>query len=897
MKLNWTIVNAIFRRDIARYFTSPTGYVFITLFIFISAIGAFWQADFFRENLANLNQLNAWFPYLLILFVPALSMGIWSDEINGGTDELLLTLPATDFEVTLGKYLAALGIYTASIVLSLSHVVVLFWLGAPDLGLMLANYMGYWLFGGALIAVGMLASLLTPNSTVAFILGSVFTAILMFLPEIFGVFGPDTERLLYEVGLVSHFQDFARGVVTFSGLLYFLLVAALFLYLNVAILGRRHWQAKKEGSGMLLHYIVRSAAIALALVCLTTIVGRAGMRLDVTAEGLHSLSDQTYSLIDQLDSDRPVFVQAFVSPQVPAEFVQTRENLISFLREIDAEAGGKVQVVVYDTEPYTEEAREAREKFNILPREISDPSNARAGSMQVFLGLAYTCGAEEEVVPFFDRGLPVEYELARSIRVVARTQRKKLGVVKTEAKVFGGFDFQAMSSNPPWEMVEELRKQYDLVEIDPANPITEDLDGLLAVLPSSLGQPAIDNVKAYIEQGNPAVLLVDPLPLVNPALAPLEQPGGQQNPFQQRQGPPPTPKGDIQTMLNSLGVSWNSGQIIWDTYNPHPQLQNVPAEFVFIGPGSGNENSVSPASVASSGLQELVLLYPGSIFPSPGSSFNFQPLLETGYTSGAHNYNQVMMRTFFGSQINPNLPHNNPTGTAFTVAAHVTSGKAAADDEESDDDEAASAADPGMNLVVISDIDFVSEQLFRLRRMGIEGLNFDNVTFFLNCVDLVMGDDSFIDLRKKRVKHRTLELVENQKSDFVEASIEREREAEAAAQTKLNQAQAELDRKIDEVRTRSDLDEQAKQIMARNIQEVENRKFEVAKERIDQEKEATIAEAKEDMESQILDIINIIKYIAILIPPIPVLVIGVVIFVRRQRREREGAAMARRLRG
>ena len=901
-RVNYAIVRALAKRDLRLYFSSAAGYVFITLFIFLSAAAAFWQDRFFLDNLANLDQLNRVFPFLLLLFIPALTMSVWSEEQRLGTAELLFTLPASDVEIVLGKYAATLGIYTVALLLSLSHVLVLFVLGSPDLGLMFGNYVGYWLVGAALVPVGMLASLLTANMTVAFILGAVFSGAVIFIDVVVGSFGVDAGRLVAPLSIFSPFWDFSKGVLTFSGMLTFVSVAGFFLYLNTLMAGRRHWPREAGGFPMWSHHTVRGVALAVALVAANAVVARATfLRFDVTAERMSSVSDETRQLIAALPDERAVFIQAFLSPVVPEPFVQARSNLVGMLQEIDALAGSKVEVLIEDTEPFSAAARDAREKFGIRPRGMRDLTGGQSAITEVFLGVAFTSGAEQQVIPFFDRGLSTEYEIVRTIRVVAGSERKRVGVVDTMVKIFGGQNLTNQQQMPQWSVVNELRKQYDVVEVNAEFPIPPDIDAILVALPSSMQTDQMSNVAEYIRQGKPAMILVDPIPAVNPTLSPTEW-VGDGNPFTYPPGSPrPGPRGNVRQWMRDLGVDWEPTRIVWDSYNPHPDLSQMPLEVVFLGHGNENEATFNPGAVVTKDLQELVFLYPGFLLPvhDDDADIEFEPLLRSGVASGQSGYFSLVQQSYFGPAIVPN-PVRQQDDLDYILAARIRSVGSAAGDTppaESDGLSGAPWATEGpLNLVVVADIDFISEQFFQIREVAPANLNFDNVTFFLNAMDSLLEDDSFIGLRSRRARHRTLERVEAQTAQFVAQRTQDEQQAEGEAEQALTDAQNRLNERVAEVQNRTDIDLQAKQIMARNLEEVENRRFSVLSTNIETEKDTKNRASLERMETQVRRIQSTIKTFAILLPPVPVFALGVWTFVRRQRRERDGAAAARRLR-
>jgi len=870
------VIVALGKRDLWRYFNNPTGYVFITLFIFLSGVAAFWQPRFFLRNLATLDELNAVFPYLIVLFVAALTMGTWAEERKQGTDELLLTLPATDLEIVLGKYAAILGIYSASLLISLSHVVVLMRLGNPDPGLLAVNYFGYWLLGAALIPIGMLASAFTSNATVAFVLAALLCSLPVLIDAAAGLFDPLSGRFLAQAGVFVHFNEFAQGIVSAAALTYFAGLAALCAGLNVAVIRRGRVPLSA-------HVAVRAAAFIVALAAATVLMSRANVRLDATAERIHSLGDETRRLVTTLPDDRAVLIQAFVSPDVPEEYVQQRESLLGTLRDIEALAGGRAQVVVTETTPYSDAARLARERFGIVPRLVSRADAVAGEDEAVFMAVAFTSGADEQVLPFLEHGLSPEYEVTRALRLVARTSRKRVGIIDTDAGILGGLDQASGRWRLPWAIVRELRRQYEVVEIDASSPIADPVDALIVVLPSMLLQLQMDNVLGAIRGGIPAVVLVDPLPAMDMRLAPAAPMAARANPYADpAQAFMRKNTGDSQTFMVELGFLWRPTQIVWDTYSPHPEFAQLPKEVVFVGQGSGSPEPLSAQHPATSGLEEVMLFYSGHLEAAEGSGASFTPLLRTGPGSGTSGYFEVVQPTPTGPILNTSPPRN-PDGQPRVLAAEAR--------VEGD------ATRKPFRVIAIADLDFISDQAFEMREQVPANVSVDNISFFLNSVDVLAGDPSFIELRKTRARYRTLEQVAAQTRMFLGRRAQEEEKAAADAQAALDAAQQRLKSAVESIAGRQDLDPLAKQAMARNTEAVEGRRFEVLRTNIEQEKAMKIQASREAMEAEVRRIQSTIRMTAVAVPPVPVIVLGVVIFLRRRRQEREAAALAQRLTG
>jgi ABC-2 type transport system permease protein len=930
---------AVLKRNFLGYFANPTGYVFLCLFVLLTSMAAFWPHEFFVNNLASLDQLNKWFIYIMLFFIPAITMSIWAEEKRQGTDELLLTLPADDFDIVVGKYFAAVAIFTASLLFSqLATFFVLARLsqGQLDVGLFFTNYLGYWLTGLAMIAIGMVASFLTNNLTVGFILGALFNAPLVFAGRA-DVISANREvsRWISSFGLSQQFENFGRGVISLASVAFFILLAVLGVYLCMVLVGRRHWSGGKDGSQMFFHYLVRSLAIAAVVVGGSLFLRNKDRRIDASEGQVSSLSETTKKMIRNLAAKevsdaqprRPIMIDAFISAEVPESLVRTRFSLISNLREIEAQARSNnvpITLRINDSiEPKSEAEELAKDQFGIEPRSIQTMDRGVFSDKPVLMGAAFRSGLEKVVVPFFEPGMPVEYELIRAINTVSRPVRKKLGVLRTDAQLMGGFNMMQDSNSQP--LINELKKQYDVVEVDPSRPIDTSLyTVLLAVQPSSLSPDELPNFIDAVRAGVPTCIFEDPMPqLINvPGTGDPKQAGG---PMAMFGGGGPMPKGDMRPLWKELGIeipgepSMMTGglepDIAWQRYNPYPALENLQRttnEWVFVSPAApGADQAFNQENDITKGLKEILLFFPGVIDVPKDGTTKVTPLLSTGTEAGRIPRRALGQSVMTQSQIRllEGAPRGEQTLAVYVEGkANQAEGDQAAGDEA--DAEAPKQPKRPIRAVYVADADCAAPTFFdiqnRDRSMDIIDFQFQNVTFVLNAIDYLADELDYPAVRRHVPEFVRLHQLDEEAAAFqIQASrkLQEYREAfdeqEKVATEAKTKAEKELRDKVEALQREGAIDP-AKQsqlvalLQMTQLREVqEERKLEVKLQQLRRDRDKNIDAAQREADQNIQKIQNFYKFYAAVLPAIPPLLIGLVVFVSRRLREREGISKAR----
>ncbi|MGP1588118.1 MAG: ABC transporter permease subunit [Treponemataceae bacterium] len=221
-------------RELNSYFSSPVAYIVITLFLLVSGFLLF--NIFFIANRAELRQFFTLLPISFALFIPALTMRLFSEEQSKGTIETLMTLPVCSFEVVMGKYLAVLLSSLAMLVPTFIYAITAGCFGSMDFGPLFCGYLGSIFLAATFCAIGIFASSITKNQIVAFF--SAFgICIVLALIDKFLIFMPSSVVNFFQfISAGYHFQSIARGIIDSRDLIYFISVGVLFVSATIKIL-------------------------------------------------------------------------------------------------------------------------------------------------------------------------------------------------------------------------------------------------------------------------------------------------------------------------------------------------------------------------------------------------------------------------------------------------------------------------------------------------------------------------------------------------------------------------------------------------------------------------------------------------------------------------------------
>jgi ABC-2 type transport system permease protein len=226
-------------RQFRSYFNGPVAYIVIC--IVMLTLGFFFWNTFFLYGRASAREMFRWLGLILVFSLPALTMGLLAEEKRTGTIELLITMPVTEAQVILGKFIGVVGLYAVLLLLTLPYPISVSTLGHLDWGPVWSGYLGLLLQGSAVLAIGLMASSWTDNQLIALFVALTLSVFFWVLDKFLALLPTNAASALEWLSFDYHFQSMARGVVDLRDVIFFVSVTVFALALAFRALESRRW--------------------------------------------------------------------------------------------------------------------------------------------------------------------------------------------------------------------------------------------------------------------------------------------------------------------------------------------------------------------------------------------------------------------------------------------------------------------------------------------------------------------------------------------------------------------------------------------------------------------------------------------------------------------------------
>ena len=483
-------IRAVWQREFFAEAASPAAWVFLVIFLVLSAFLTFVMSGLFSYGQADLSPFFEWFPWLFLFIIPALGMPLWSEERKTGSFELSLSFPAALWELAAGKFLAGMTLLLIALLLTASVPLTALYLGKPDTGAIVCGYFGALLLGAVFLSISCFCSALSKSQTASFLFSLVICAIFMTigLPVILDMgllFLPESlVSVLSYLAFLPHYLAFQRGFIDSADVVYCVSLTGFFLCLttfslefaaagtgNIFAPGALRETSTKQAFRRL---AVRVLLAVYALICLNLIGSTFQLRWDMSSDGAYSLSGEAEKFASSLQASATLRLYASrSSPRMPEAMKKYAERVEWLLGDLCAASRGKLTLHVLDPEPDSED-EEAAFLEGLKPFRINTGD-------RFYLGLAVSNADRCIALPqlALQQENLLEYEVVRAILNVTAEKRPVIGI---------------MSALP--------------VTGTPVDPGF--VDALLVIHPAGIPERAVYALDQYLMKGGKMAVFLDP---------------------------------------------------------------------------------------------------------------------------------------------------------------------------------------------------------------------------------------------------------------------------------------------------------------------------------------------------------------------------------------------------
>ncbi|MBN1868966.1 MAG: Gldg family protein [Candidatus Omnitrophica bacterium] len=523
---------SIFTRELFSYFNSPIAYIFIVVFVML--INAMFMSQFFLIGISDMRQFFGLLPVILCVFIPAITMRLWAEEKKGNTFELLLTFPMETYKLVLGKFAAGLIFYLLALAGTLFVPVMLFLIGKPDMGPIIGGYLGAIFIGAFFLSVGIFVSGMCKDQIVSFIIAMVacfffFLSGLDFMASLIDGWLPGVGNFLkINFGMTHHFNSFQRGVIDNRDILYFVVMTAVFLVLNVfSIEDRLRPKAKIFFSTAV------GVCIAISMVINSLFMDIPLGRYDLTEDKLYTITESTKNIMRGLKA--PVTVKLYISPSetMPTALKTLEQDIKDQFDELQVYSGGNFSYKVFHMEAAHQQTEEGKnedsledklQQKGIAPFQVRSIEQDELGIKLVYSAIAIAYKEKEEAI--IPRVIPenlnnLEYELVSRIYRMTLEETPKVALVAPYTDKQADARIQQMLKQMGQTLPDQYREdkfryldavmryedyEVNRIRLTKEEPIPEGTDTLVLVAPEELNERQRYEINRFIAGGGNVII-------------------------------------------------------------------------------------------------------------------------------------------------------------------------------------------------------------------------------------------------------------------------------------------------------------------------------------------------------------------------------------------------------